>query len=343
MTKKVAVGIIGAGRIGKLHIENMKNMQNVRLKTVSDVFADHLEEWFQTSGVENMTKNHQDIINDPEIDVVFICSPTDTHTSIIKEAAEAGKHIFCEKPISFSDEETLEGYETVKRAGVKFQIGFNRRYDRNFSKVKSLVASKEIGDLHILKITSRDPEPPSLDYVSRSGGIFVDMAIHDFDMARFISGSEVDEVYVQGAALVNPQIAELGDIDTAIITLKFENGAVGVIDNSRQAVYGYDQRLEAFGSKGSANVNNETESRVAVLSKDGVKEDNPLHFFLERYNEAYIQEVKEFLEAIENDTEVSCKFEDGIMAQRIAMAAKESLQTGQPAKVEKLNSLNEVI
>lgn len=334
--EKIAVGIIGAGRIGKLHIDNMKNMQNVRLKTVSDVFADQLRDWFETSGVEKITKDYHDIINDPEIDAIFICSPTDTHTTIIKEAAAAGKHIFCEKPISFSDEETLEAYEAVKRAGVKFQVGFNRRYDRNFSKARRLVENKEIGELHILKITSRDPEPPSLEYVSRSGGIFVDMAIHDFDMARFITGSEVDEVFVQGAALVNPQIADLGDIDTAITTLKFANGAVGVIDNSRQAVYGYDQRLEAFGSKGSANVNNETESRVQVVSKDGIKEENPLHFFLERYNGAYIQEVKEFMKAIENDTDVTCNFVDGIMAQRIAMAAKKSLETGQPVKVEKI-------
>ncbi|KON86396.1 oxidoreductase [Sporosarcina globispora] len=334
---KIIVGVIGAGRIGKLHIDNMKNMKNVRLKTVSDVFADQLEEWFQSSGVEYMTTDYHDIINDPEIDAIFICSPTDTHTSIIKEAANSGKHIFCEKPISFSDEETLEAYEVVKKTDVKFQIGFNRRYDRNFSKVRCLVETKEIGDLHILKITSRDPEPPSLDYVSRSGGIFVDMAIHDFDMARFITGSEVEEVYVQGAALVNPKIAELGDIDTAVISLKFANGEIGVIDNSRQAVYGYDQRLEAFGSNGSALANNETESRVEVLSKEGVKGDNPLHFFLERYNDAYIREVKEFFDAIENDSETTCNFVDGIMAQRIAMAAKKSLETGLPVKVEKLS------
>ena len=338
MTEKIiVVGVVGAGRIGKLHVDNLKNISNVRIKTVSDVFTDHLGDWFEASGVENLTKDYQDIINDPEIDVVFICSPTDTHTTIIKEAAAAGKHIFCEKPISFSDEETLEAFEAVKKAGVKLQIGFNRRYDKNFSKVKELVETKEIGDLHILKITSRDPAPPSLDYITSSGGLFVDMAIHDFDMARYISGSEVEEVFVQGAALVNPEIGKLGDIDTAIISLKFANGAMGVIDNSRQAVYGYDQRLEAFGSKGSANVQNETESKVEILTEDGVKGDNPLHFFLERYNDAYIKEVQEFFKAISNDEEVTCNFEDGIMAQRIAMAAKESLDTGKPVKVKMLD------
>ncbi|WP_068674921.1 inositol 2-dehydrogenase [Oceanobacillus sp. Castelsardo] len=330
----IVVGVVGAGRIGKLHIDNIKNMSNVRVKMVSDVFADHLSEWFETSGVEEITKNYEDIINDPEINVVMICSPTNTHIEIIKAAAAAGKNIFCEKPISFSDEETLEAYEAVKQAGVKFQIGFNRRFDRNFSKVRRLVESKEIGDLHILKVTSRDPEPPSLDYIPTSGGLFMDMAIHDFDMVRYIAGSEVEEVYVQGASLVNPEIGKIGDIDTAIISLKFANGAMGVIDNSRQAVYGYDQRVEAFGSNGAATAQNELESTVEISSKDGVKGDNPLHFFLERYNDAYIKETSEFFDAIRNDGEVPCSFRDGIMAQRIAAAANESLETGMPVKVK---------
>ncbi|MGA8941141.1 MAG: inositol 2-dehydrogenase [Thermoactinomyces sp.] len=336
MGKKITVGVVGAGRIGKLHMNNMKNMPQVRLKTVSDVFADDLKDWFAESGAEKLTRDYREIVNDPEIDAVFICTSTDTHTEIIMEAASAGKHIFCEKPISFSEEETLKAYDAVQKADVKFQVGFNRRYDRNFHKVKQLVEEKAIGDLHILKITSRDPNPPSLDYVSRSGGIFMDMTIHDFDMARYISGSEVEEVHVLGGTLINPKIAELGDVDTAIITLKFANGAMGVIDNSRQAVYGYDQRLEAFGSKGSAQVNNETGSRVDLLLEDGVKGDNPLYFFLERYNDAFIREVKEFLEAIINDREITTTFKDGIMAQRIARAASESLESGKPAKVKGL-------
>lgn len=334
--KTITVGVVGAGRIGKLHVNNMKNMPHVRLKTVSDIFADDLKDWFSTSGAEKLTKDYRELVSDPEIDAVFICTSTDTHVEIIREAAKAGKHIFCEKPISFSEEETLKAYEAVQKAGVKFQVGFNRRYDRNFSKVKQLVEEKVIGDLHVLKITSRDPNPPSLDYVSRSGGIFMDMTIHDFDMARYISGSEVEEVYAQGATLIDPKIGELGDVDTAIITLKFANSAMGVIDNSRQAVYGYDQRLEAFGSKGSAQVNNETESRVELASKNGIMGDNPLYFFLERYNDAFIREVEEFLDAIMNDKEIRTTFKDGIMAQRIAKAAKESLISGRPAKVEPL-------
>lgn len=331
------VGVVGAGRIGKLHIDNMTNMPHVRVKTVSDPLINEMQDWFRKSSVENATKDYQDIIDDPEITVVFICAPTDLHVEVIKAAAAAGKHIFCEKPISFSDDETIEAYEAVEKAGVKFQIGFNRRFDHNFAKVRELVANKTVGDLHILKIQSRDPEPPSLEYVARSGGIFMDMSIHDFDMARYITGSEVQEVYTVGATLINPKIKQYGDVDTAIITLKFTNGVIGVIDNSRQAVYGYDQQLEAFGSEGSAKTNNEKETSVEILDENGVKSDNPLHFFIERYKDSYIQEIRAFFTAIEENTEVSCDFLDGIMAQRIAIAAKESLTTGQPVKVKSIN------
>lgn len=335
----ITVGVIGAGRIGQLHVNNLKHFTGIHVKTISDVFTEHLGDWFETTGAEYLTKNYQDILNDTEIDAILVCSPTDTHAAIIKDATKAGKHIFCEKPISFSDAESLEAYEAVKQANVKFQIGFNRRYDPNFDKVKRLVEAKEIGDLHILKITSRDPAPPTLDYVSKSGGLFADMTIHDFDMARFISGSEVIEVFSQGTALVNPEIKELDDIDTAITSLKFANGAMGVIDNSRQAVYGYDQRLEAFGTKGFVNVNNETNTRVEVQSAVGINQDNPLYFFLERYNDAYIQEIAEFFAAIKNDDKISCTFKDGIMAQRIAEAAKESLDLGKPVKVKQLDKV----
>lgn len=335
--KEVVLGIIGAGNIGKLHINNLKHMSGARIKTISDQYPDGLKEWFKTTGAENFTEDYDDILNDSEIDAVFICTPTDTHTTIIKAAAKAGKHIFCEKPISLSDDETLEAYDVVKKAGVKFQIGFNRRFDHNFSRVKDLVSTDKIGDLHILKITSRDPAAPPLSYVKSSGGMFIDMTIHDFDMARYIADSEIEEVFAKGSVLVDSEIGKLGDIDTAIITLKFANGAIGVIDNSREAVYGYDQRLEAFGSKGSAQVQNETETNVQHLSSAGVVEDKPLHFFLERYNDAFIKEVEEFLKSVGSDNNTAITFKDGIMAQRIALAAKESLESGQPVKVNLLD------
>lgn len=336
MNERLTVGVLGAGRIGKLHVENMLRLPNVEVKTIADPFIEHAEEWGKALNIPHLVKDPEEIINDPDIDVVFVCSPTDTHIKMIEAAAKAGKNIFCEKPISFSDEETMHAYKVIKENNVKVQIGFNRRFDKNFARVEDNVSSGKIGDLHILRITSRDPEPPSLDYVKSSGGLFMDMTIHDFDMARFVSDSEVSEVSVLGAALVNPDISKVGDIDTAIISLKFENGALGVIDNSREAVYGYDQRIEAFGSKGTTESANELDTRVKLSTSESVFEDQPLHFFLERYNDAYINEVEQFFSAIRNDEEVPCTFKDGIMAQRIAQAAKESLVSNKPVKVQKI-------
>lgn len=334
---KINVGVVGAGRIGKIHIANMEKMPNVNVKMVADPFASELQEWFDSTKVEILTDNHEDIINDDDIDVVFICSPTDTHISLINAAAEKGKDVFCEKPISFSHEETLKTYELIKEKDVQVQIGFNRRFDKNFTKVRNLAKDEKLGDVHIVKITSRDPEAPSLDYVKSSGGMFFDMTIHDFDMARYLSSSEVTEVYAQGGALINPDITEYDDIDTAIITLKFENGAHGVIDNSREAVYGYDQRVEVFGSKGSAMVSNETETKVKLYEKDNVTEDNPLHFFLERYMDSFYEEVFLFFESLQNGTDVVPSYEDGMKAQQLAFAAAESYKTGKPVKIEKNN------
>ena len=334
----LSVGIIGAGRIGRLHVDNLQVVPEIRVKSVSDVVIDHLESWAKEKQIEVLTTDYHNILNDPEIDAVFICSPTNTHATIIKEAAVAGKHIFCEKPVSFSVEETEEALEVVKKAGVKLQVGFNRRFDPNFRKIRNLVQDGTIGEPHILRITSRDPEPPGVDYIKASGGLFMDMTIHDFDMARYIMDSEVVEVSAYGAVLVNPAIGEAGDIDTAIVSLKFANGALGVIDNSRQAVYGYDQRLEIFGNKGAAQADNNRPTNVEVSTVENVSKDKPLYFFLERYTQAYIYEVTEFAKAIIHDEPVICSGFDGLQAQRIAKAAKKSLETGTPVQLEQVST-----
>ena len=334
MQEQVVVGVIGAGKIGKLHIANLKQNQNVRIKMVSDLFADQMWDWFDNSGVEQITKDYHDILNDSEIDAVFICSPTNTHVELIKEAATKGKHIFCEKPISFSDEESVEAFKIVESTGVKFQIGFNRRFDKNFSAIREGIVADKIGDIHLLKITSRDPKPPELDYIKTSGGMFYDMTIHDFDMARFIVGQEIVEVYAQGGNLIDPKIGEMGDMDTAIITLKFEDGSLGVIDNSREAVYGYDQRIEVFGNKGALTADNETPTNVKYYNESAIEQDKPLYFFLERYNDAYVNETSKFIQCILNKQDTEVVFKDGMMAQRIAQAARKSYETQQPVKVE---------
>jgi myo-inositol 2-dehydrogenase/D-chiro-inositol 1-dehydrogenase len=333
--KKIKLGIIGAGRIGKLHVDNLKGLPQVEIKTISDIFADQIKEWANQRGIFNITANYKDIIDDPEIDAVFICSPTDTHISIIVAAANAGKHIFCEKPISFELDKTIQAIEVVEKSAVKFQTGFNRRFDHNMSRVQELVQEGKIGDPHILKITSRDPEPPHKEYIKNSGGLFIDMSIHDFDIARFLVGSDVEEVYVQGAVLVDPVFAEFGDIDTAIISLKFKNGALGVIDNSRKAHF-YDQRVEVFGSKGCVTIQNDFPNSAELSTQDGVYKDKPMFFFLERYNEAYVQEVHAFIDAILNDTPVSVNANDGYQAELIAHAARLSLKENRPVKIDEV-------
>lgn len=334
MLKKINVGIIGAGRIGKVHSQSIINqIPEVRVKTISDIHFDSAKEWAEKMGIPNATKDYKEILDDSEIDAVLICSSTDTHAQIIIEAAEAGKHIFCEKPVDLSVDKIEAALAAVEKAGVKLQVGFNRRFDHNFRKVKELIDAGKVGDLHIVKITSRDPAPPPAEYVKVSGGMFLDMTIHDFDMARYLTGSEVEEVYVSAAVLVDPAIGEVGDVDTAVITLKFKNGAICVIDNSRKAAYGYDQRVEVFGSKGKVEVSNDTASSAVLSTEEGVFSDKPLYFFLERYMDSFVTEMKEFMDAIVNDKETSVSGIDGLKPVLIGLAAKQSVAEGRPIKL----------
>ena len=335
MNGKLRIGVIGAGRIGKLHSNNLANrVPNAQLMCISDVYEPAAKAQAEKLGIAYTTDYH-DILNDPAIDAVFICSSTDTHSPISIEAAKAGKHIFCEKPIDHDLDKIKAVLEEVKKAGVKYQVGFNRRFDRNFKHVHDVVKNGGVGDVQIVKVTSRDPEAPPISYVKGSGGIFVDMTIHDFDMVRYLSGSEVEEVSTFGACLVDPEIGKAGDVDTCIINLKFANGALGVIDNSRQAVYGYDQRIEVFGSKGMISAENETPNNTTYFTADGVYREKPLWFFLERYNDAFIQEETEFVKACLEDTETPVGSFDGLQPVRIAIAAKKSWELGGvPVKVE---------
>lgn len=337
MSEKIRVGVIGAGRIGKIHAENIAKRfgTQAELVAIADVFLnDSVIQWAKGLGVENVYDDYKKIIDDPSIDAVIICSSTNTHSKITVEAANAGKHIFCEKPIDYDLEKIAGALEAVKKAGVKFQVGFNRRFDHNFKKIRELVSEGKIGDVHIVKVTARDPEPPSAEYAKVSGGMFLDMTIHDFDMARYLSGSEVEEVYTNAAVLVDPAIGEAGDVDTALISLKFKNGAIGIIDNSRKAVYGYDQRVEVFGSKGSAEASNDTPSTVVLSTKDGVQSEKPLYFFLERYMESFAEEMKEFFSAIINDTDTVVSGIDGLKPVLLGMAAKKSYLEGRPVKMD---------
>jgi len=332
------VGIIGAGRIGKVHGESItKYVPTAVVKAIADPFLnDQTKQWAEEMGIENIYEDYKKILEDKDIDAVLVCSSTDTHSHISLEAIEAGKHVFCEKPIDHDLDRIQKVLDAVEKSSVKFQVGFNRRFDHNFRSVKKAVVEGAIGDPHIIKITSRDPEAPPAEYVKVSGGMFLDMTIHDFDMVRYLSGSEVVEVHAYGNVLVDPAIGEAGDIDTAIVTMKLENGALAVIDNSREAAYGYDQRAEVFGSKGSVSVSNDTQSTAVISSKEGVTHEKPLYFFLERYMQSFADELKEFVDAVNNDTEVPVNAMDGLKPVLIGLAAKKSLVEGRPVKLSEI-------
>lgn len=331
--KKITIGIIGMGRIGNVHYKNIQKMPNVEIAYICDIIAN--DDWTKKYPLaRKIVKDYHEVLADDDVDAVMLCVPTDLHPKMTIDAARAGKNIFCEKPVGFDNDEILKAFDAVKKAHVKFQVGFNRRFDKNFRRIVDYRDQGQIGNEQILKITSRDPEPPSMDYVRRSGGIFMDMTIHDFDIARFISGEEVDSVFVAGGVMVDPKIGEAGDIDTAITTLFFKNGMIGSIDNSRKAVYGYDQRIELFGSKGMAHADNVLDSTTTFSGSESVNGDKPMFFFLQRYMDAYYNELVAFFEAVLNDTPVGCSFEDGIRAIRLAEAAKKSLETGEKVKVK---------
>ncbi len=335
--KQLNIGIIGAGRIGKVHMQSITyNVPTAKVLGITDVFKDGLQELADKYGIEKVYEDYKEMLADKDIDAVLVCSSTDTHADISIEAAKAGKHVFCEKPVDLTPEKVQAVIDAVAEAGVKLQVGFNRRFDHNFAHVRNLINEGKVGDLELIKITSRDPAPPPAEYAAVSGGMFLDMTIHDFDMARFLAGSDVTEVYANATCLVDPAIGEAGDVDTAIINLKFENGALGVIDNSRRAAYGYDQRIEVFGSLGAAMASNDTPTNVTVMNGDGVTTDKPLYFFLERYMQSFRDEMVQFVDAILNDKPTPTTGNDGLNSILVALAAKKSVQEGRPVKISEI-------
>lgn len=333
------IGIIGAGRIGKVHLESISyHVKNATVTAMADPFMnEETEKLIRSYGVSKVTKDYKDILNDKDIDAVLVCSSTDTHAAISIEAINAGKHVFCEKPVDHSIEKIQAVADALKEhPDIKFQVGFNRRFDHNFAAIRKAYDDGKIGEAHILKITSRDPEPPNPAYIKVSGGIFLDMTIHDFDMACFLTDSDVEELYVNSAVLVDPAIGEQGDVDTAIITMKMANGALAVIDNSRKAVYGYDQRAELFGSKGMVATSNDTVSSAVISNADGVTGEKPLFFFLERYMGSFSEEMRQFTEAVINDTEVPVGIHAGLQSVKIGLAARKSVDEHRPVKISEI-------
>lgn len=337
MTEQLNLGLIGAGRIGRLHAAHIAfRIPNARCLIVADVNEEAAQRCADEFRINYAVQDYSTIINSPAIDAVVICSATHTHAQIIREAAAAGKHIFCEKPIDHNLMVIDAALKAVEEAGVKLQVGFNRRFDANFARVRQAVRDGEIGKPRLLHIISRDPAPPPLEYIKVSGGIFLDMTVHDFDMARFLMGTEVDEVYAAAGVMVDPAIGEAGDLDTAIVTLKFANGAIGVIDNCREAVYGYDQRVEILGSGGSVSTQNNYPNTATISTDRVVRRDLPLNFFMERYIESYVAELQQFVDCVLHDKPVPVSGADGRVPVVIGMAALKSYRENRPVKLSEI-------
>lgn len=337
MSEQLRFGVIGAGRIGRLHIEHlMRRIPNAIVTTVSDVVREAAESAAEEFSVSRVVTDARELINSSEVDAVVICSSTDTHAQFITEAARAGKHIFCEKPIALEIDAIDEALGEVERAGVKLQIGFNRRFDANYRRVWEHIDAGDLGDVHMIHIVSRDPAPPPVDYVRVSGGIFLDMAIHDFDMARYLVGDEPETIYAVGGVRISSEIGEAGDVDTALCTLTFRNGVFVTIDNSRQAVFGYDQRVEAFGSAGMVRIDNNAQNNAVLSTGKAVQRDLPLNFFMDRYIDSYIAELEAFIDAVRRNEPTTVDGNDGRVPILMGYAAKKSLAEGRPVALSEI-------
>jgi len=336
--KKLRFGLFGVGRIGKIHAENLvARIPDTEVVALSDVFPDELAKVAKRLNVSKTFPDYKQVLALPDVDAVAICSPTPTHYPMILDAVAAGKHIFCEKPVDLSIEKIRKIGDAVKKQGVNMMVAFNRRYDPNFFKVHEIVRSGGVGEPQVLKITSRDPAPPPEEYIRSSGGLFLDMTIHDFDMARYLMGSEVTEVYARANVLVDTVFKKAGDWDTAVVVLSFKNGAMGTIDNSRKAVYGYDQRVEVFGSEGMVTVKNNTPDNHVYFNREGVHSSLPLNFFMQRYTDSYLNEMQAFVDSIRNGKPSPVTVHDGLMAVVIGLAAAKSVHENRPVPLHEIH------
>ena len=331
------VGIIGAGRIGRVHADTLvTRVPTAEVVAIADIFEESAKSASEQFNIPDYTTNPSELIRSSQIDAIVICSSTDTHTQFIIESAKAGKQIFCEKPLAHDLAEIDNALKIVAEEGVKLQIGFNRRFDANHIRLKQAIDNGEIGEPHMLTIISRDPAPPPIEYIKVSGGLMMDMMIHDFDMCRFLLG-EVEEMYAMADVKVDPAIGEAGDIDTAKVMLKFENGVIGTIDNSRQAVYGYDQRVEVFGSGGAVRTGNWYANQVIISDANRIHRDLPMNFFMDRYIDSYANEMIAFVDAIVNDKPVPVVGNDGRVPVVMAKAGMLSIKENRPVKLSEIS------
>lgn len=336
-SSSVGIGVIGCGRIGQVHARTLSGLRDARLLGVADPF----EEFGRKVAAEfetEWTPEWERLMENDDIKGIVIGSPTPFHADQIKACAAAGKDIFCEKPISNDLRVIDECIEACDKAGVRLLVGFQRRFDSNFMRVKAEVEAGAIGEVRMFHIVSRDPSPPPAEYLAKSGGIFLDQTSHDFDQARFVTGSEIDEVYVTASAFEDAA-KQAGDVDTAITVLKMTNGTFGTIDNSRRCAYGYDQRIEVFGSGGSITGENKTPDTVVLSGADGITSGLPYSFFMDRYTGGYNGIMSEFVSMIQNGTPPSVTGKDGRAPIVAGMAAALSLKEGRPVKLAEVDKV----
>ena len=324
-------GLLGAGRIGKVHAGAVAASSGAKLVAVADALPDAAEAIARSSGAE--VRSVEAILKARDIDAVLITTPTDLHADLIEQAARAGKAIFCEKPIDLSVERVRRCLDVVRAEKAPLMIGFNRRFDPNFLEARARIDAGAIGEVEMVSITSRDPGPPPVAYIARSGGLFRDMTIHDFDMAAFLLGEDPITVFAAASNLVDPAIGAAGDVDSASLVLRTRSGKIAQISNSRRATYGYDQRIEVHGSKGLVSAENVRETTVEVADASGYRRDPLLNFFMTRYTQAYANEIAAFIAAVEAGRPMSPSGEDGLKALVMADAALKSLKEGRQIEI----------
>lgn len=327
----IRIAVIGAGRIGQIHAANLQKNENAEVVYVADVVDAAAAALAARCNAEVATVGQ--LLSDESIDAVVIASSTDTHADLVEQAAAAGKAIFCEKPLDLDASRAEQCLAAAKKHGVLLCLGFNRRHDPSFSRLKNEIESGSVGNVEVVSITSRDPAPPPVEYIGRSGGLFRDMMIHDFDMGRWLLGEEPVEVFATGSVMADPAIGKAGDIDTAIAVLRTPSGRLCQITNSRRCEYGYDQRIEVFGSAGMVRADNQTETKVETATAAGFVTEPALPFFLERYADAYRIQLSRFIRAVNGESVNLPGGADGLMALRLADAAQESLDSGQPVRL----------
>lgn len=332
----VRMGVIGVGRIGRMHAQLlMREVPGATVTAVTDAVPDAARAVAADLGVD-AAADIDSLLSRDDVDAVAVCTSTDTHVDVVVAAATAGKAIMCEKPVSLDLGEVDRAIAAVDAAGVPFMVGFNRRFDPGHASVARAVRSGAVGEVHLLRITSRDPAPPPPEYVAVSGGIFLDMTIHDFDMARYVVGSEVVEVYARGAVRVDPRIGEAGDVDTAVTLLTHADGTITCIDNSREAVYGFDQRVEAFGSAGMAVSDNPARHAGWLRTAEATTSQPLPWFFLDRYLPSYRLEWEAFVSHVRDGGPSPVGMADGRAPVVIGLAATRSLREGRPVRTSEI-------